>query len=170
MNIEINRVDYYDYCTIGNWLTNGAFSCYTLEDKIRDKKIKGITAISEDTYKIALRQSPKFSKHFYWNDTLEKLIEAKDYKVLKDKKGWKIHDVLWVTNVPNYEFILIHWGNVGENTDGCLLVGNMKGELNEQKAILDSKKAYIRIYTMVMKALKKEEVFITYKNIKPKIV
>ena len=32
--------------------------------------------------------------------------------------------MLHITNVPNFEYILIHCGNTDEHTSGCLLVGD----------------------------------------------
>ena len=32
--------------------------------------------------------------------------------------------MLWVRDVPGFEYILIHTGNTDEHTSGCLIVGD----------------------------------------------
>ena len=146
MIININRTSFFDYCTIGELYINSKQQCYTLEDTIRDVKIKGVTAIPEGTYKVGLRYSPHFSPLYG-------------------------HDMLWIKDVPGYEFILIHKGNTDSDTEGCLLVGDSKGMLKGKKAVLNSKSAYDRIYPIILKAISnKEEVTIVYKNIKTPII
>lgn len=153
MIININRTSFHDYCTLGELYIDGKFQCYTLEDTIRAIKIKSITAISEGVYNLDLRYSPRFSP----------------------KYG---HDMIWVKDVPGYQFILIHKGNIDSDTEGCLLVGDTKGILKEKKAVLNSKSAYDRIYPIISKAIIKanedkcnnEKVTIVYTNIKTKII
>lgn len=80
--------------TTGRLYLGGTFVCHTLEDAIRDVKIKGETAIPAGTYKIAVTMSNRFKK------PLPLLL-----------------------NVPNYEGIRIHPGNTKEDTEGCILPG-----------------------------------------------
>lgn len=143
MKINVNRIAYYDYCTIGELYIDGKFQCYTLEDTIRAKKIKGVTAIPEGTYKVGLRHSPRFSPNYG-------------------------HDMIWVKDVPNYQFILIHKGNTDTDTEGCLLLGGIRGLLKDKQAVLNSKSAYDRVYPIISKAIG-TGVEITYKNIKTEI-
>lgn len=121
--------------TIGELYIDGKFYCYTLEDTKRGIKVKGKTRIPAGTYILKKRYSPRFSPV---------------YK----------HDMLWVTNVPGYEFILIHPGNTNTDTEGCLLVGENIGK----NAILNSKAAYKKIYPVISAAIDKGEVKIIYKD------
>lgn len=101
--------------TIGILYVDGQRFCEVLEDAVREKKIKGKTAIPAGTYAIDMETvSPKF-KNRSW---------AKPY-------NGKIPRLL---NVPNFDGVLIHPGNFATDTDGCLLPGNnrVKG------AVLDS--------------------------------
>jgi hypothetical protein len=70
--------------------------------------------------------------------------------------------MLWVRDVPGFEYILIHTGNTDEHTAGCLLVGNT----SEVRGFIgDSTGAYKRIYPSIAKALEAgEEVTITYED------
>ena len=94
MKIEVKRLHRTDNSTIGELTIDGKFECYTLEDKERDVKIKGDTAIPKGTYKVIINQSNRFKR------LLPLLI-----------------------GVPNFEGVRIHAGNSNHDTEGCILVG-----------------------------------------------
>lgn len=112
------------------------FLCYTLEDEHRDVKVKGETRIPSGTYSITLRTTGGFHTKY-------------------EEKYGKMHKgMLWVRDVPGFEYILIHTGNTDEHTAGCLLVGNtsdLKGFVGS------STTAYKRIYPAIAKALESGE-------------
>ena len=58
--------------------------------------------------------------------------------------------MLWLRNVPDYEWVYVHCGNTAEHTEGCLLVGE-KAESNVR--ISGSEKAYSRIYVPIVNAI-----------------
>ena len=64
--------------------------------------------------------------------------------------------MLWVRNVPGFEYILIHSGNTDEHTAGCLLVGDSQNEnINKSDGFIGSSRtAYERIYPPIAEALK----------------
>ena len=78
----------------------------------------------------------------------------------EEKYGSMHKGMLWVRDVPGFEWILIHTGNTDEHTAGCLLVGNssdMKGFIGS------SASSYKRIYPGIAKALENgKEVTIEY--------
>lgn len=96
--INIIRKYYYDDCVIGELYIDNILECFTLEDIPRTFKIPGKTAIPAGTYDIELTYSPRFKC------TLP---------LLKNVKG--------------FEGIRIHAGNRAEDTEGCILVGAIKG-------------------------------------------
>lgn len=98
MELKLIRETFTEDSTIGKLYVNGAFHCFTLEDKVRDVKIKSITAISKGKYEVAITFSNRFQQ-------LMPLL----------------------LNVPNFEGVRIHWGNYSKDTDGCILVGTTKG-------------------------------------------
>jgi hypothetical protein len=124
MKIVVERFLFEKDCTVGRLYIDGVMQCFTIEDEIRVVKIKGETAIPYGVYEVGTRYSPKFSPTFG-------------------------HEMLWVKNVPGFQYILIHWGNTDDDTDGCLLVGNKIGIINNQTAVLNSKSTYLKIYKII---------------------
>jgi hypothetical protein len=123
------------------------FLCYTLEDERRVLKVRGETRVPAGVYKIELRNEGGFHQRY-------------------TKKYPGIHrGMLHITDVPNFEYILIHTGNTDEHTAGCLIVGDAQ----ENNLILPdgfvgkSVNAYKRIYPSIAKAIADgEEVTIEY--------
>ena len=93
MKLLLKRHPTIKETTVGELFIDGVFTCYTIEDEVRDTKVYGKTAIPKGTYKIVITMSPRFKK------PLPLLLD-----------------------VPNYEGIRIHAGNTHKNTEGCLIV------------------------------------------------
>jgi hypothetical protein len=127
-----------------------SFVCYTLEDEKRNEKVYGETRIPAGTYKLKLRTEGGYHQKY-------------------SKRFPDIHrGMLHVTDVPGFEYILIHCGNTDEHTAGCLLVGDSQenNQLKKDGFIGKSTQAYKRIYPKIAEALlNNTEVFITYKDI-----
>ena len=76
--------------------------------------------------------------------------------------------MLWLQDVPNFKWILIHVGNTDESTAGCLLLGETQQDLDKGKDgfIGGSGDAYKKMYPKVAEAiLSGEKVTIQYSNI-----
>ena len=118
------------------------FLAYTLEDEYRDTKIKAETRIPAGTYEITLRKVGGFDKRY-------------------SKKYGNMHKgMLWVRDVPGFEYILIHTGNTDEHTAGCLLVGDTQYQnitKTKDGFIGSSVDAYKRIYPNIADAIKQGE-------------
>ncbi len=92
------------------------YNCQTLELPWRDNE-SNISCIPAGEYKVEIRISPKYGQ------------------------------VYWVTKVPNRTFILIHSGNwAGDRSkgykthvNGCILLGQRRGLLIGQWAVLNSR-------------------------------
>jgi len=144
MKLEVLRFNSQDDFTSGLLfdVTDGRkFLAYTLEDEYREEKVKGETRIPSGTYKITLRTTGGFHARY-------------------TKKYGSMHKgMLWVRDVPNFEYILIHTGNTDEHTAGCLLVGDTQ----KDGFTGASTSAYKRIYPPIAEVLERgEEVTITY--------
>lgn len=98
MNLKLIRETYTKESTIGSLYINDVFFCYTLEDAVRDKKIKSITAIDAGKYEVIINFSNRFKQ-------LMPLL----------------------LGVKNFEGVRIHWGNYAKDSDGCILLGSKKG-------------------------------------------
>ena len=60
MNLILKRRWLIDNATLGELFIGGEYFCYTLEDKVREEKIKGITAIPYGSYKVVIDWSNRF--------------------------------------------------------------------------------------------------------------
>lgn len=101
LEIEIRREIYTPKSTIGRLFVNDEFECYTLEDRARPQAIKipGATCIPAGTYWLAINFSNRFQR------LMPELLQ-----------------------VPGFAGIRIHAGNTDADTEGCILVGERRGE------------------------------------------
>lgn len=151
MELEVLRYSSQEDSTIGALfdVSNGKrkFLCYTLEDEYREEKVMHETRIPAGTYKITLRTWGGFHERY-------------------SKRFPEIHQgMLWIRDVPNFEYILIHCGNDDDDTSGCLLVGDTQtSNANGSDGFVGSSAlAYKKIYPYILNAiLNEEKVTITY--------
>lgn len=122
--------------TLGILHVDDVWQCYTLEDEARTVKVFGETRIPDGTYKIILRTVGGFHKRY-----------TKRYPDMH--KG-----MLWLQDVPNFEYILIHTGNRDDDTAGCILVGSSANDNTvDEGRIGGSRNAYKKMYPIVAKAI-----------------
>jgi len=114
------------------------FLCYTLEDEQRDVKVWGETRIPAGIYKLGLRTEGGFHNRYL------------------SRYGADFHKgMIWVLDVPGFEWILWHSGNTDENTAGCLLLGNSQESnlVKKDGFIGASRDAYKLVYPRVLAAI-----------------
>ena len=99
MNLRVIREPSTVAATMGILLIDGVFTCWTLEDVVREVKIPGETAIPAGRYDVRLSLSQRF----------QKLLPE-------------------VLAVPGFTGIRIHAGNTQADTHGCLLVGRVRAD------------------------------------------
>ena len=115
-NVQLYRLVRGDQGTQGILFYND-FMCHTLELPWRDNS-RNISCIpGNESYDVTIKLSPKYGQ------------------------------VYWVKKVPNRSFILIHSGNWGgdvrkgfkTHVNGCILLGQKRGLLQGQVAVLNSR-------------------------------
>ena len=146
MELRVLRYNSESDYTDGLFFINSDFRCYTLEDEHRCQKVYGETRIPDGRYKVKFRTTGGFHARY-----------------LK-KYGISFHKgMLWIKDVPNFEYVLIHIGNDDDDTAGCLLVGSTADK--DRGYIGASAKAYKDIYPEIADAiLDGEDVWITFKS------
>lgn len=115
--------------TPGDLYLDGAWQCKTLEDIDRrlesgGKKIAGQTAIPLGRYRVVIDYSNRFHR-----------------------------DMLHVLDVPQFEGIRIHAGNVTSDTEGCILVG----EELDREFLTHSRLALAALEREVIEAIARDE-------------
>jgi len=124
--------------TLGTLAINGDFECYTLEDLVRHRKIAGETAIPAGHYRVRVTWSPRFAR-------LLPLVEG----------------------VPGFAGIRIHSGNDHDDTEGCILVGRKRGQLDADPdpELLESRLAYDALFPRLKRVDDVgEEIWITIRD------
>lgn len=138
MKLTQQRLSAGNESTLSAFFINGKFACFVLEDEKREVKVKGETRIPSGTYKILLRKEGTHHESY-----------AKKFPAMH--KG-----MLWLQDVPGFQFILIHIGNTDADTDGCLLVGDSAMQnITQRGSIAGSTSAYERIYPPIAAELEK---------------
>lgn len=149
MKLEVLRFSSQKDSTLGLLfdITDGdrKFMAYTLEDEHRDVKVMHETRIPAGTYRITMRTVGGFHAKY-------------------TKRFGELHKgMLWLRDVPNFEYILIHAGNDDDDTSGCLLVGDTQTQnVTSDGFVGSSVNAYKRIYRPIADAIERGEVTITY--------
>lgn len=122
------------------------FRCFSLEDQYNSPKIPKETRIPPGKYEINLRNEGGMTARY---------AERFDFH-----KG-----MLWLQNVPGFEFVYIHIGNDDDDTEGCILVGDgAQSNILDDGMVTSSVNAYKRLYREITQALQDEQVFITIQD------
>lgn len=140
MHLQLLRISTGAESTAGALYIDGKFACYVLEDTKRIKKVDGETRIPDGLYRIALRNEGGLTRKY------------------ADRYGAMHKGMLWLQDVPGFEWVYIHTGNKRGHTEGCLLVGD---SLNNNQLVNGfvgkSRDAYRRIYPQIAGAIESGE-------------
>jgi hypothetical protein len=141
MEILQKRVKKGPNSTLSELFVNGSRRGFVLEDKDRGlrsdmplseimaTKVHSETAIPTGRYRVQIRYSKNTFKAF----------------------------MLWLRNVPGFEYIYYHKGNWIRNTRGCPLVGQSWGYDGGELCVHQSKNAYDPFYKEVINAIERQE-------------
>lgn len=144
MEVTVERLSGGNDSTLGALFIDDKFACFTCEDQFQTKKVYGETRIPAGRYQLKLRREGRFHQRY-----------AAKFP------GFHL-GMLWLQDVPGFEYVLIHIGNTDDDTAGCILVG-FGGETNDQGGgkITNSTLAYTSIYPKIAIPLDRgQEVFI----------
>jgi len=140
MKLKVERFRHGEDDTVGRLFIDGKLFCYTLEDEKRAVKVPGETRIPDGTYKIKLRTEGNFHIRY------------------SNRFGLGFHKgMLHLQDVPGFEYILIHCGNIDDDTAGCILVGEELIIGSKNSSLVKSQAAYEKIYLPVRDALIRDE-------------
>ena len=134
MRITLVRFTSDTDSTVSRISVDGKFVCFGLEDEYRKVKVSSETRIPAGIYNITLRTAGKHHqsyKQYY-----------PDFHI----------GMLWLQDVPGFQFILIHCGNTQADTSGCLLVGNSATTTPGNMSLSESRLAYAKLYKWVREA------------------
>lgn len=146
MHLHTRTINETDKARVSGLYVDEVFECFVLEDPLRATKVDGLTAIPRGEYRIALR-------------TEGGMLE--DYQ---SKFGEINHPgMIWLLDVPNFEWVYIHYGNTPENTEGCLLTGSIY-DIRSPDFVGASVAAYRNLYAKVLEAINREEEVTIYVN------
>ena len=134
MKIVLQRLSDNGTSTLGR-LTADGLQCVTLEDTYRKDKVYGKTRIPAGRYEIKLRTAGR--------------MHTKYIKKFSNHIG-----MMWLQDVPGFQFIYIHIGNSAKDSLGCILVGTT---IENEDFISESTVAYVRLYAIVVEALERGE-------------
>ena len=145
MKIIVKRIMSDSDATLSTVSVGEQFNCFGLEDEYRLDKVASQTRIPAGHYDVRLRQIGGFNSRYA-------------------NKFPDFHEgMLWVQDVPNFEYILIHIGNTDEDTAGCLLVGQ-GAQTGGELTISHSKNAYKVLYQKVIDSAKAGDLTIEYQD------
>lgn len=145
MNLVLEREPSTAKSTPGVLFVNGVKECFTLEDVVREKrfpdgalipvqnwKVPGETAIPSGRYQVIIDYSERFRK------LMPHLL-----------------------GVPGFDGVRIHSGNTAADTEGCILLGRVRGADD----VLESKLAFDAFFERLKAAVRNhEETFIVIHN------
>ena len=103
-----------------------------LEDAPHQQKIPGKTRIPAGTYTLGVREVSPMSSRY------------------RERFGPDHEGMLWLQDVPNFDYVYIHIGNIAEDTRGCILIGRTMTP--QQGFIGESKAAYEEFWPLVQAA------------------
>lgn len=101
--------------------------CYTLELPLKDG-LPG-SAIPDGRYQVILAPSPKFQLEGRTDSWIARYADQMPH----------------IVGIPNRSLIMFHWGNLADETHGCILVGTRTGT----NAVFNSRAAFEDLYPRI---------------------
>ena len=142
-NSTLGRLFFGEEKQIGRYSILENPECFTLEEyNKRGEKVYGETRIPAGTYGIKLRNEGGVNQKYI------------------ARYGDMHKGMLWLQDIPNFEYVLIHTGNTNEHTHGCLIVGLFAPEklhVTTPYILGEYQDAYKKIYPPIADAILRDE-------------
>ncbi len=131
------RVAEGKHSTLSHLYVGGLFCCYLLEDRIREEKIAGQTAIPPGDYGLSLN---------HWAGMHGRYA----------KRFPKMHEgMVEIHEIPNYQLVFFHTGNDHTHTKGCPLTGSYWVRVDGDYEVRGSSLAYAFVYPLLVEQIGK---------------
>ena len=134
LQISIQRYSFGQADTLGRLLINGRFCCFTLEGVSAQSAGKDLQCIPAGKYPLALRKTGgKHATYYFRHQGIHK-------------------GMLWIQQVPEFEYAQIHEGNSFTDVPGSIIVGEQplrENQLEEKRELWYSEHAYLEIYPLI---------------------
>lgn len=143
----VKRIRQGNYSTLSELFIGGQFVCFGLEDRLREVKIPGETAIPAGTYPLKLRKAG--GMHTRYRGLFPKIHQG----------------MIEICAIPNFTYVYIHMGNNHRHTAGCLLVGNIWIRDQADYVVLESRLAYLALYKRILQLMAEGEVWICIQDL-----
>lgn len=121
--------------TLGELFVADDFFCFVCEDERRAVKVEGETRIPAGRYQILLREE--------WSPMNRRYAARFGFHC----------GMLWLQDVPGFEWVYIHVGNTDDDTAGCLLTGFAAGTCDGGGQVMRSVEAYSELYPVLVEAI-----------------
>ena len=109
---------------------------FSLEDERRHTKDYGETCIPAGTYELKLR------------------TEGGMHQRYSERFGARHKGMIWLQNVPDFQYVYVHIGNTDDDTKGCILPGEVPGIYPDGEFYVGrSTPAYWRLYEEIVPLL-----------------
>lgn len=135
MLLTIKRIRQGKNSTLSEIYLDGSFVCYGLEDSVRDRKVKGSTAIPAGRYRLGVNNYGGMNSRY-----------KKDYPNMH-------RGMIEIMHIPEYSYVYIHVGNNFSHTAGCLLVGKSFVYEDKDYILSQSAKAYKMLYPLLIETV-----------------
>lgn len=145
MRLKLKRLYHDENSTIGALFVDNFLIGFTCEDEPREEKIAGETRIPAGIYPLAIRKGSPMAKKY------------------DERFSGLEHDgMIWIKDIPGFEYVYFHVGNTEADSEGCILVG--LGADVATMTISRSRDCYRQLYLMVRQWIEKEDCFLTVED------
>jgi len=140
MKLRLVRYGFGADSTLGKLYDDDGLVCFTLEDERRAVKVPGETCIPVGTYRVTLRDEGGLTVRY------------------RNRFPDMHKGMLWLRDVPGFEWVYLHIGNTDDHTEGCPLVGEVPVVLPDGEfQLARSEAAYRKLYPFIAGAIALDE-------------